>query len=161
MAGELPVSYETRPDWINPVEGVITSLFGMRTNPVNQQQEFHNGLDIAVAEGTPVLAVRCATVYHAGFSHINGYYIRLRCDEGYHFVFAHLSEILAKVNDRVSQGDIVALSGNTGRSTGPHLHFGITKNGQVLDPLRRVSNLPKSYNARMEYANRMHRVAGR
>ena len=151
---EQSVMYETRPDWINPVEGTITSLFGMRVNPVTQQQEFHNGLDIAVMVGTPVLAVRCATVYHASYSRINGYYMRLRCDEGYHFVYAHLSEILANVNDRVSQGDKVALSGNSGRSTGPHLHFGITQNGQMLDPLRRVTDLPMSYNARMEYANR-------
>jgi len=142
-----------RYDWINPVEGLVTSLFGMRTNPVTQEAEFHTGLDIAVPVGTPVLAVRYATVYHVGDTPVNGKYMRLRCDYGYHIVYAHLSEFKVNVNDRVARGQKVALSGNTGQSTGPHLHYGISRNGQRLDPLTRV-NLNLSTNAALEYAGR-------
>ena len=141
-------------EWLNPVEGTITSLFGMRINPVTQNSEFHTGIDIAVPVGTPVLAVRYGTVQHVGYSALNGHYMRLRCNDGYYIVYAHLSEIKTGLNERVSQGQTVALSGNTGQSTGPHLHYGISRGGQRLDPLSRVSGLPKSANALMEYANR-------
>ena len=136
------------------MQGTITSLFGNRINPVTLSQEFHNGIDIAVPEGSPVLSVRYATVYHVGYTPINGKYMRLRCDNGYHIVFAHLSEILASVDERVYQGQKVALSGNTGQSTGPHLHYGLSRGGQRLDPLYRVEGLPKSAAAAREYADR-------
>ena len=135
------------------MEGTVTSLFGTRTNPITQAPEFHNGLDIAVPVGTPVLAVRYATVYHVGYTPINGMYMRLRCDYGYHIVYAHLSQFLADVDERVSQWQKVALSGNTGRSTGPHLHYGISRNGQRLDPLYRV-DLRLSASAAVAYADR-------
>ena len=148
------VSVLDRPEWINPLYGTITSLFGNRINPVTMSPEFHNGLDIAVPEGTPVLSVRYATVYHVGYSPLNGKYMRLRCDSGYHIVYAHLSAFLANLNDRVAQGDIVALSGNTGQSTGPHLHYGLSREGQRLDPITRVYGLSKTQSAAAEYARR-------
>jgi len=125
----------------------------MRTNPVTNQLEFHNGLDIAVPVGTPVLAVRYATVYHVGYTALNGIYMRLRCNDGYHFVYAHLSKAIADVGEQVYQGQKVALSGNTGQSTGPHLHYGLSRTGERLDPLSRV-NLQLSAHAAAEYANR-------
>ena len=103
--------------------------------------------------GTPVLAVRPATVYHVGYTPLNGIYMRLRCDEGYHFVFAHLSEAAAGVGDQVTQGQKVALSGNTGQSTGPHLHYGLSREGERLDPISRI-DLQLSANAAAEYARR-------
>ena len=137
------------------MEGTITSVFGMRTNPITMSPEFHNGLDIAAPIGTPVASVRCATVRHVGYSALNGIYMRLRCDEGYYIIYAHLSESLIHVGDRVSQGQTVALSGNTGQSTGPHLHYGLSRNGQWIDPLHRVADLPKSPAALRDYhANR-------
>jgi len=150
---DVSVSALDRPEWINPVEGTVTSLFGTRINPVTQAPEFHNGLDIAVPEGTPVLAVRYATVYHVGYTALNGVYMRLRCDDGYYIVYAHLSETLVDVNDRVTQGQKVALSGNTGQSTGPHLHYGLSRGGYRVDPLTRV-DLQLSANAALEYASR-------
>lgn len=136
------------------MEGTITSLFGNRTNPVTQSAEFHNGIDIAVPVGTPVLSVRDATVYHVGYTALNGNYMRLRCDDGYHIVYAHLDEIVAQNGERVYQGQKVATSGNTGQSTGPHLHYGLSRDGQRIDPLYRLMDLPKSPIAAMEYANR-------
>ncbi|MCL2421168.1 MAG: M23 family metallopeptidase [Defluviitaleaceae bacterium] len=142
-----------RPEWINPVEGPVTSLFGMRTNPVTHLPDFHNGLDIAVAVDTPVLAVRCAIVDHVGYTRLNGFYMRLICDEGYHIIYAHLNEILVDVDDIVSQGQKVARSGNTGQSTGPHLHYGLSRDGQWIDPLYRV-DLQLSSAAALAYAQR-------
>ena len=147
------VSVPETPEWINPVVGPVTSLFGQRVNPVTQAAEFHNGIDIAVPIGTPVLAVRHATVFHVGDNHLNGKYLRLRCDAGYEIVFAHLNEILVSLDERVEQGQKIAYSGNTGQSTGPHLHYGLFRNGQMVDPLSHVE-LTLSYNAALEYAAR-------
>jgi len=141
------------PEWINPVEGPITSLFGQRVNPVTQSTEFHNGIDIAVPVGTPVLAVRNATIFHVGNNNLNGKYLRMVCDTGYEIVFAHLDEIMVLVDERVEQGQKIAYSGNTGQSTGPHLHYGLFHDGQMVDPLSRV-DLTLSYNAALEYAAR-------
>ena len=148
----MPV-YHPAPEWVNPVYGPISSLFGNRINPVTDQVEFHNGVDIAVPVGTPVVAVRCATVHHIGNNALNGIYMRMRCDTGYEIVYAHLSEVLVELNESVYQGQRVALSGNTGQSTGPHLHFGLSRNGQRLDPLPRV-NLGLTAHAAQEYARR-------
>jgi len=147
------ISVLDRPEWINPVEGVVTSLFGMRVNPVTQLPEFHTGLDIAVDIGTSVLATRCTTVHHIGYTALNGNYMRLQCDDGYYIIYAHLHSILVDVGDQVSQGQRIALSGNTGQSTGPHLHYGISRDGQWQDPLIRV-DLQLSNSAALEYARR-------
>ena len=130
-----------------------TKSFGIRINPVTQLPEFHTGLDIAVDIGTPVLAVRCAAVHHVGYTHLNGRYMILRCNDGYYIVYAHLDRVLVGVDDQVTQGQRVAYSGNTGQSTGPHLHYGLSRNGQRLDPLSRV-DLQLSNAAALEYARR-------
>jgi murein DD-endopeptidase MepM/ murein hydrolase activator NlpD len=147
------IAFSEIENWINPVEGPVTSLFGPRINPVTQSSEFHNGIDIAVPIGTPVLAVRYAVVFHVGENDLNGKYMRLLCNTGYEIIFAHLSEVLVTENERVAQGQKIAYSGNSGRSTGPHLHYGLLRDGQMLDPLRRV-DLTLSYHAAKEYAAR-------
>ena len=101
-----------------------------------------------------MLSVRDATVYHINYTALNGIYMRLRCDEGYHIVYAHLNEVAVNIGDQVAQGQIVAFSGNTGQSTGPHLHYGLSRGGQRLDPFYRVANLQKSPAALRDYANR-------
>lgn len=114
-----------------PLEGVISSPFGSRWG------RMHEGLDIAVSEGTPVLAAECGTVSYVN-ENAGGYGKFIRIDHGYgvETAYAHLSEIEVSVGQKVNANTRIALSGNTGRSTGPHLHFEITQNDIPLDPVK-------------------------
>jgi len=131
------------PRWLNPVMGHITSPAGLRNNPVLGRREFHDGIDIAVPVGTPVVAPRNGRVLSSGFSPTFGYFLRLGHDDGYETFYAHLSRLPLRIGDQVHQGERVAYSGNTGLSTGPHLHFGIFYNGQFVDPIHYVDMLPR------------------
>ena len=113
-----------------PLEGVLSSPFGQRWGRV------HEGIDIAVAEGTPVLAAECGTVVHVN-ENSDGYGKLIKIDHGYGVItaYAHLKEIQVYEGQVVNSKTQIALSGNTGRSTGPHLHFEIVKNGTPLNPL--------------------------
>lgn len=95
----------------------------------------HNGLDIAVPQGTPVKAAQAGKITAAGTSDSYGNYIKLQTDVGTTVLYAHLSKHIAKEGDVVKQGDVVALSGMTGWATGPHLHFTTEKDGVAFDPL--------------------------
>ncbi|MGB9680197.1 MAG: M23 family metallopeptidase [Minisyncoccia bacterium] len=121
---------------IYPVYGTITSPFGMRKSPYGYGSEFHPGIDIAVPVGTPVKAAGSGTVTYAGW--LSGYGKAIMIDHGYGItsVYGHNSEILVKVGQTVKRGDIIAKSGNTGRSTGPHVHFEVRLNGNPIDPMK-------------------------
>lgn len=122
-------------DWLAPVSGVVTSACGERENPILHKQELHDGLDIAVPEGTDVLAVKSGTVTEVRTSATYGKLLRYETTDGYTILYAHLSAVLVKEGERVKQGQVVARSGNTGLSTGPHLHYGIYRNGTLLNPM--------------------------
>ncbi len=115
----------------------VTSNFGKRFHPVLQKMKMHAGVDYGAPIGTPVHAVADATVLFAGWKGANGKLVSLRHSSGYITHYAHLSEIgkTIKVGSRVKQKDVIGRVGNTGRSTGPHLHFGMTHNGKVINPL--------------------------
>ena len=114
-----------------PLEGVISSPFGSRWG------RMHEGLDIAVSEGTPVLAAECGIVSYVS-ENAGGYGKFIRIDHGYgvETAYAHLSKIEVSVGQSVNANTRIALSGNTGKSTGPHLHFEITQNDIPLDPIK-------------------------
>lgn len=112
----------------------MTSACGARENPLLHRAEFHDGLDIAVAEGTDVRAVKSGTVTEVRTSETYGRLVRFQTDDGYDILYAHLSETLVREGERVRQGQVVARSGNTGLSTGPHLHYGVSKDGETIDP---------------------------
>ena len=131
--------------WVNPIQGIITSPGGLRYNPVTRRREFHDGIDIAAPIGTQVVAPREGRVLAAGYSTTWGRFVRLDHQDGYVSFMAHLSRVKVEVGDEVYQGQQVAYSGNTGRSTGPHLHFGIFRDGQYVDPYHYV-DLPVSAN---------------
>ena len=137
-------------EWINPVEGAITSIFGYRVNPVLNKEEFHDGIDIAAGMGTPVAAVRDGVVTKAGWSNTYGNYITFITEDGYEIKYAHLSKTLAENGDTVRQGQIIAESGNTGLTTGPHLHYSITEGEGFVDPGIYVS-LEYTKKARSDY----------
>lgn len=94
----------------------------------------HPGIDIAVAEGSYIRAAGPGIVREAGEDDVYGRYVRIVHADGYESVYGHASEVFVNGNDRVERNQVIALSGNTGRSTAPHLHFEIWRNGQALDP---------------------------
>ncbi len=118
-----------------PLKGTLSSPFGSRWG------RMHEGIDLAVPEGTPVKAAECGTVSYVS-ENAGGYGKFIRIDHGYGIEtsYAHLSDIQVADGQTVSAGTVIALSGNTGRSTGPHLHFEITENGTPVDPLAHLKN---------------------
>ncbi|MCD8089359.1 MAG: M23 family metallopeptidase [Clostridiales bacterium] len=115
--------------------GVISDVFGERTSPITGKTELHNGIDIAVPTGTRVLAVSPGKITAAGNSPSYGLYIKETTEEGYTFLYAHLSEHRVTEGQTVERGETIALSGMTGWATGPHLHLTAEKNGEAFDPL--------------------------
>jgi len=105
----------------------ITSLYGMRRDPFTRRLSFHGGVDIATPIGTNVMATADGEVIHAGWGEGYGVLVVLKHKYGYTSWYGHLSRILVKKGDIIKQGQIIAISGNTGRTTGPHLHFEIRR----------------------------------
>jgi murein DD-endopeptidase MepM/ murein hydrolase activator NlpD len=118
----------------------ISSRYGLRSNPFGRGHEFHNGIDFVVDRGTPILATGPGRVEAAGYDGPNGNRVAIDHGFGYRSVYAHLSRVNVKAGDEVVRGDIVGLSGNTGRSSGPHLHYTLYYRGQTVDPARYVKN---------------------
>ncbi|HAU5497725.1 TPA: murein DD-endopeptidase MepM [Cronobacter sakazakii] len=113
-----------------------------RLNPVTGRVAPHKGVDFAMPQGTPVLAVGDGEVVMAKRSGAAGYYVAIRHGRTYTTRYMHLKKLLVKPGQKVKRGDRIALSGNTGRSTGPHLHYEIWINQQVVNPL--TAKLPRS-----------------
>lgn len=130
-------------DFIWPVTGRISSIFGLRRFFNEQERRPHSGLDIAADEGTPVMAAADGTVIDTGDFFFSGNMIYLDHGQGIISLYAHLSKISVKAGDVVKQGDIIGNVGQTGRVTGPHLHFAIYANQTLIDPLYM---LPKNGN---------------
>ncbi|HXC54010.1 MAG TPA: peptidoglycan DD-metalloendopeptidase family protein [Rhizomicrobium sp.] len=121
-----------------PVDGArISSGFGMRFHPVLGYTRMHKGIDFAVPVGTPVMASGTGTVQIAGRSSGYGNYLRVNMGNGYGFAYGHLSRFAPGIHpgSHVHQGEIVAYSGNTGLSTGPHLHYETLVGGVQVNPL--------------------------
>ncbi len=112
-----------------PVPGKITSLVGMRNDPIDGTLRFHNGVDIAIPEGTPVKPVAAGTVVYSGFRSGYGNMIIVEHPDGTTTAYAHNSVNLATSGEQVGRHTVIAFSGSTGRSTGPHLHFEAWKEG--------------------------------
>ncbi|MDE6129802.1 MAG: M23 family metallopeptidase, partial [Lachnospiraceae bacterium] len=124
------------PSYIRPISGgKQTSGFGRRSAPVKGASTYHKGVDWAVPTGTAVVASCGGTVVKAGWSTGYGYCVYINHPDGKQTRYAHLSKVLVSVGQTVSQGQRIALSGNTGVSSGPHLHFEILINGTQVNPL--------------------------
>ncbi len=120
----------------SPVSGLVTSRFGWRCHPVSGEQDFHKGVDIAAAQGTPILAALPGVVEQTGYSESYGNFVVLRHSDNLRTTYNHCSEILAKEGEQLARGDRIALVGSTGISTGPHLHFEVEVKGLKADPLQ-------------------------
>lgn len=127
---DVPINYTGGSfQWPVATGGTITSLFGPRwgTN--------HNGLDIGCPEGTPILAGESGVVIISQYSGSAGNYVMIDHGGGVSTVYMHNSSLVVGVGQTVSRGQVIAYSGNTGWSTGPHCHFGVRINGTYVDPL--------------------------
>lgn len=131
------VLLETTPS-IAPARGLLTSGFGAREDPFTGSFSMHSGLDIAAREGTEVIAPANGVVIFAGEKTEYGQCIIVDYGRDLTTLFAHLSRILVKPGDKVKRGQHVGNVGNTGRSTGPHLHYEVRINGVPVNPRRYV-----------------------
>lgn len=136
VAKVVEVGTQTPPTYIKPISGGrISSSFGRRNAPTKGASTNHKGIDWATPTGTAVMASSGGTVIRAGWGSGYGYVVYIRHEDGRETRYAHLSKVLVKTGEKVKQGQKIALSGNTGRSTGPHLHFEMHINGRPVNPL--------------------------
>ena len=124
-----------KPDGRPVVEGYISSYFGERADPFDGHDAIHKGVDFAGQLGSEVLAVAAGVVTRAGPASGYGNLVEINHGDGYSTRYAHNETILVNVGDTVTRGQPVALMGSTGRSTGPHVHFEVLRNGQQVNPL--------------------------
>jgi murein DD-endopeptidase MepM/ murein hydrolase activator NlpD len=117
-----------------PVSGHLSSLYGTRLHPVHEELRFHTGVDISVPTGTKVSATANGIVSFSGWAENSGIVVVVEHGRGFSTAYAHNRKALVTVGQRVVRGDPVALSGSTGISTGPHVHYEIWKNGRHTDP---------------------------
>lgn len=119
-----------------PVRGWVTSHFGNRMSPFSGIEKFHEGIDIAAQTGTPIISPADGVVVKAGFG--TGYGNMVEVSHGYGFktLFAHNSRLNVKTGQRIRRGDIIAYVGDSGSSTGPHLHYEVRLNGLPVNPTK-------------------------
>lgn len=128
--------------WRRPVSTlIITSRYGYRgTHPVTgKPNDFHNGVDLAMPEGSPIYATRSGTVTMARLSDSWGNQVVINHGDGYSSMYAHMLRYVVSVGDTVQQGQIIGYLGMTGWATGPHLHFTIYYNGSTVNPMNYIS----------------------
>ncbi len=125
--------------WPSQASRRITSPFGNRVHPILKVYKFHTGIDIGAAAGTNILAANSGTVIKAGYNNSYGYMVMIDHGGGIVTLYAHSSKLLVKTGDEVKKGQVIALIGSTGMSTGPHLHFEVRINGVYQNPLDYVS----------------------
>ena len=123
--------------WIKPLKSyTITSAFGMRIHPIHKVERFHEGVDMAAPQGTPIYAAKSGKVtttsYQAGGA---GYYVSINHGDGFASIYMHMTNYIVKPGQHVSTGQVIGYVGSTGGSTGPHLHFGISYKGTYVNPM--------------------------
>jgi murein DD-endopeptidase MepM/ murein hydrolase activator NlpD len=132
-------------DRVNPKgrpvrKGWISSFFGKRTDPMTGKGSWHKGVDFAGKHGNDVVAVGDGVVSWSGDRYGYGNLVEIKHGNGHLTRYAHNQENLVAVGDKVEQGQTIALMGSTGRSTGPHVHFEVWRNGQPVDPAKYISS---------------------
>jgi murein DD-endopeptidase MepM/ murein hydrolase activator NlpD len=120
--------------FIYPTKGRITDRFGMRRDPFTGMRRFHNGVDLAGPVGTAVIASMSGRVAMLGYNPTYGKYLILTHPEGFQTLYGHLSTFRVQKGETVRQGQRIADMGNSGYSTGSHLHFSIFRRGEPIDP---------------------------
>lgn len=123
----LPLGYPVKVS-------AITSNFGARTDPLNAENAFHDGIDLRGNPGDMVKATADGKVIEQGYNADYGWYVRLKHGNNFTTLYAHNQKVMARPGDRVVRGQTIALLGNTGRSTGPHVHYEIRRNNRPVNP---------------------------
>ncbi|OAG28022.1 M23 family metallopeptidase [Thermodesulfatator autotrophicus] len=121
-----------------PVKGYISSYYGYRRDPFTKKRAFHSGIDLVARYGAPVRATADGVVYQVGYTRALGRYVKIRHAHGFMTVYGHLRKYVVKRGEQIKKGEIIGYVGNTGRSTGPHVHYEIRRWGRSLNPLRFV-----------------------
>jgi len=124
--------------------GYISSSYGYRSDPFTGKKAFHKGVDIPSAEGSPIRALAAGMVTYAGKKSGFGNMIEIDHGNGYSTSYAHISKVLVNTGDRVDQDQVIAKVGSTGRSTGPHLHLEMFKDGRRFNPRKRLYTARKA-----------------
>jgi murein DD-endopeptidase MepM/ murein hydrolase activator NlpD len=125
---------------IRPLKGWISSRFGYRESPFTGRREFHRGLDIATHAGSPIISPANGLVTFSGGKGLMGKMVVIEHGFGMVTRYGHAKKLLKKKGDRVKRGEVIALVGNTGRSTGPHLHYEVRLNGVAVNPMNYFFN---------------------
>jgi murein DD-endopeptidase MepM/ murein hydrolase activator NlpD len=129
-AGRMLTALPTR--W--PVRGAVNSEYGNRQSPWTNEREFHSGIDIRAERGTPIYAPASGTVVHAGPAQDYGTAVVLDHGQDIRSLYGHLSKLSVEPGQRVVRGTVIGYTGNTGRSSGPHLHYEIMVKGHAVNP---------------------------
>ncbi len=125
---------------VKPVDGWVTSHFGYRKSPFTGQKEFHSGLDISNKKGEEVIATANGTVSYAGTKMLIGKLVVIDHGHGIVTKYGHLHEINVKRGQKIKRGDVIGLLGNSGRTTGPHVHYEVKINGLAVNPVKYILN---------------------
>jgi len=122
------------------IEAAVTDTFGYRTNALTGKESLHPGIDLTADYGTNVLAVADGIVLDCSYGAAYGYILTLEHENGVQTQYAHLSEFLVNAGAEVRQGQIIAKTGDSGWTTGPHLHLGVLIDGEAVDPLETLKS---------------------
>lgn len=131
------VSYDApMPEFsfVRPLSARVSSDFGYRLHPIDNQTKFHYGMDIAANSGDDIVSFAAGTVTEVGENSTSGKFLRVEHEDGYATMYAHCGLIYAQEGQNVQAGEKIALVGATGKATGPHLHFELTHDGVYLNP---------------------------
>ncbi|MBV8834436.1 MAG: M23 family metallopeptidase [Acidobacteriaceae bacterium] len=131
-----------------PIAGIVRSSFGARSDPFSGEGAFHTGLDLAAPKGTPVHATADGVVASAGWAGAYGRLVVIDHGNGMETCYAHLSQSLVVPGQTVTRGEVIALSGSSGRSTGPHLHYEVRLGGAPVNPYKYLGR-PKTARAQL------------
>ena len=132
IAEQKDIHLATPVGW--PVAGTLSSPYGYRYHPVNGEKKFHTGVDLSVPSGSEVKATADGIVSFAGWTENSGIVVVVEHGRGFRTAYAHNRKALVRVGQHIVRGEGIALSGSTGISTGPHVHYEIWRNGRPMDP---------------------------
>ncbi len=121
-------------------KGWMSSFYGMRNDPFSGKRDFHKGVDFAGKMGSDIVSVATGVVTWSGDRYGYGNMVEVDHGNGYATRYAHNSTNLVKLGDKIKKGQVIAKMGSSGRSTGPHVHFEVLKNGHVVDPMKHLAS---------------------